>query len=308
VPALLPVKFSITTHRGCFGGCSFCSIYSHQGKQIASRSIESILSELETIASHPDFKGTVEDLGGPSANMYGMGCKKEEVCNRQSCLHPNICKHLNTDHTAILSLMKQVARWKGLQKKKVNVFVASGVRFDLANLSREYISLLCREFVGGHLKVAPEHCQDTVLNYMCKPSFKVFEEFERNFERESRKCGKKQYIVPYFISSHPGSTEEDAIALTEYLLKRGLQPRQVQDFTPSPLSMATAMFVAEKSPAGKKIFVAKGHKAKKLQAALMQYYQYDNIKIFADTLKRRGKAKLLKQIEAVAKYRRAKKF
>jgi radical SAM superfamily enzyme YgiQ (UPF0313 family) len=177
------------------------------------------------------------------------------------------------------------------------------VRFDLANLNAEYMSLLCSEFTGGHLKVAPEHYCDKVLQYMGKPSFKGFEQFEENFERESKKAGKEQYLVPYFISSHPGCTEDDAIELTEYLVSRNRQPRQVQDFTPSPLSLSTAMYVAGVDTAGKKIFTAKGHKAKKLQAAMLQYYRLENVRLLSDILKSKGKHKLLGLIESVARRR-----
>ncbi|MFI4911594.1 MAG: YgiQ family radical SAM protein [Sedimentisphaeraceae bacterium JB056] len=305
IPALEPVKFSVTTHRGCFGGCSFCSIYFHQGKQISSRSIENILKELDSFDAHSDFKGTVHDIGGPSANMYGMGCSRKDICNRPSCLYPNICKQLKTDHGQMLKLMTEVVRWKKLRKKKTHAFIASGVRFDLANLSPEYISLLCREFTGGHLKVAPEHYCDNVLQQMGKPSFSGFEKFERNFERESNKCGKQQYLVPYFISSHPGCSDDDAIALTEYLVGRNWQPRQVQDFTPSPLSLSTAMYVAQSSAGGKKLYTAKGHKAKKLQAALLQYYRQENIRLFADLLRSKGKHKLLARIQSIARQKQA---
>jgi uncharacterized radical SAM protein YgiQ len=306
IPALEPVKFSITTHRGCFGGCSFCSIYFHQGKQISSRSIDNILKELDSLERDRDFKGTVHDIGGPSANMYGMQCSKKNVCNRPSCVYPDICKHLDTGYGPMINLMKEVVKWKKLRKKKTHAFIASGVRFDLANLSPEYISLLCREFIGGHLKVAPEHCSENVLQYMGKPSFKGFEHFEKNFERENRKAGKQQYLVPYFISSHPGCTEDDAIRLTEYLAARNWQPRQVQDFTPSPLSLSTAMYASGKDTAGRDIYTAKGHKAKKLQAALLQYYRPENIRQFAALLKKKGKNKLLAQIESIA--RRKAKF
>ncbi len=303
IPALEPVEFSITTHRGCFGGCSFCSIYFHQGKHITSRSLANIMAELERLAAHPNFKGTIHDIGGPSANMYGMNCSRQHICNRSSCLHPEICKHLNTNHTPMLRLMQEVVKWKKLRKKSTNAFIASGVRFDLANLSPEYIELLCREFTGGHLKVAPEHYCEDVLNYMGKSSFGEFEKFEKTFEAASRKAGKKQYLVPYFISSHPGCSDDDAIKLTEYLVEKNWQPRQVQDFTPSPLSLSTAMFVAGKDTKGRQIYVSKGQTAKKLQAALLQYYRPESVKLFANLLKAKNRMKLLNKIESIIKHR-----
>lgn len=303
VPALEPVKFSITTHRGCFGGCSFCSIFFHQGKQISSRSVGNIIAELDRLAASGDFKGTIHDIGGPSANMYGMNCGKENICNRPSCLYPKICKSLNTDHKPMLRLLEEIAKWKKTGKKNINAFIASGVRFDLANLCPEYVSILCREFTGGHLKVAPEHCCSNVLECMGKCEFDEFEKFEASFAKKSEKAGKKQYLVPYFISAHPGCSEDDAIKLTEYLVDRNWQPRQVQDFTPSPLSLATAMFVAEKNADGKKIYVAKGQSAKKLQAALLQYYKPENIGILSGLLKKHGKGKLLAKIENIIKHR-----
>ena len=302
VPALEPVQFSITTHRGCFGGCSFCSIFFHQGKQISSRSIGSIIDEAQKLARHKDFKGTIHDVGGPSANMYAMKCKREKICNRASCLFPSPCRFLDSNYTAMLKLMNALLDWKKSQlPRKINIFIASGVRYDLANMDRKYIDLLAKEFVGGHLKVAPEHYNRKVLDFMGKPDFAGYQQFEDNFRIASKKAGKEQYLVPYFISSHPGCSNDDALELTEYLLDKGLKLRQVQDFTPVPLTLSTAMFVACKDSTGKKIFVAKGHKAKQLQAALMQYYNPKNRKLITEFLSTHKKRRLLSKIEFAQK-------
>ncbi|UCD50070.1 MAG: YgiQ family radical SAM protein [Phycisphaerales bacterium] len=295
VPALTPVQFSITTHRGCFGGCSFCSIGCHQGKQIRSRSLASLLEEAERVRRHPQFRGTIEDVGGPSANMYWMTCAQAETCPRASCLFPSPCKNARFDHGPILEMMEAFVRWaepaKG--KKRTHVFVASGIRHDLALESPDYIDLLVRYFVGGHLKVAPEHFCPHVLDRMGKPHFDVFERFEEQFAAGCRRAGKEAYLVPYFISAHPGCRPEDALKLTEYLLSRSWRPRQVQDFVPSPLSLATAMYVSGVDEAGRRIHIPTSRKEKRLQAALLQYYLPQNKKIIAEFLRTRRRDDLL---------------
>jgi len=296
VPALESVQFSITTHRGCFGGCSFCSINFHQGKQITSRSIQSLLNEADAIRCHHQFRGTIVDVGGPTANMYGMQCSKKDQCSRASCLLPSPCKNLKLDHRPLLEMMESFLRWRQGGGKKVNVYVASGIRHDLALQSQEYIELLVRHFVGGHLKVAPEHYCDKVLSLMGKPTFQLFEEFDARFNEVSRRTGKKQYLVPYFISSHPGCTMQDALALTEYLVSRSWCPRQVQDFVPIPLTLSTAMYVCGTDQKGKKIYVPRGRKDKRLQAAMLQYYQPRYEKIIADFLKTIKRSDLLARI------------
>jgi len=268
VPALRPVQFSITTHRGCFGGCSFCSLYVHQGKQISSRSVGSLLAEADRLRLHPQFAGTITDIGGPTANMYGMSCGGDRICDRASCLFPSICRHLQAEVGPLMEMMEAFLRWKG----RTNVYVASGIRHDLAIRSKEYIDLLARHFVGGHLKVAPEHYCPHVLDMMGKPHFEVFEEFEASFEDASRRAGKEQYLVPYFLSAHPGCTSEDALNLTEYLLSRSWRPRQVQDFIPIPLSLSAAMFVSGIDRRGRRIYIPTGRREKRLQEALLQYY------------------------------------
>ena len=296
VPALSPVQFSITTHRGCFGGCSFCSISCHQGKHITSRSIQSLLNEAEVIRRHHQFRGTIVDLGGPTANMYGMQCGKKDSCSRLSCLLPSACKNLKLDHRPLIEMMESFLRWRQEGGRRINVYVASGIRHDLALESQEYIELLVGSFVGGHLKVAPEHYCNRVLSLMGKPPFELFEEFEERFNETSRRASKEQYLVPYFISAHPGCTTQDALALTEYLVSRSWCPRQVQDFVPIPLTLSTAMYVTGTDHKGKKIYVPHGRKDKRLQAALLQYYQSRYEKVLEDFLKSANRRDLLSKI------------
>ena len=314
IAALEPVEFSITTHRGCYGGCSFCSIYLHQGKEITSRSIEALLAEADQLSGAPRFRGTISDIGGPTANMYGTNCAAEQACARTSCVFPSPCKSLDLDFGPLMEMMEAFVRWKesgegvpplrpgGKSKAKMasprrNVYVASGIRHDLALHSREYLDLLVKHFVGGHLKVAPEHSCDEVLRLMGKPSFELFEEFEGRFNDACRRAGKELYLVPYFISAHPGCTLEHAAKLTEYLVSRGWKPRQVQDFVPVPLTPSTAMYVAGQDAAGRTIHVPSGRREKRLQAALLQYYREPNARLIAEHLQSAGRADLLKKIQ-----------
>lgn len=304
VPALEPVRFSITTHRGCFGGCSFCSIHVHQGRQICSRSIDSLLAEAGSLTKHKQFRGTISDIGGPTANMYGMRCDRSDSCPRMSCLVPSVCKNLKSDGSKLMKMMESVVKWKQSQRTPVNVFVASGVRHDLALRNKDYINFLARHFVGGHLKVAPEHYCPRVLELMNKPPFEIFEEFEAYFKQASRRAGKEQYLVPYFISSHPGCTADDALKLTDYLISRSWRPRQVQDFSPVPLAASTAMYVSALDTKGKKIHVPKGHKEKILQASLLQYYEPKNKKVVTDFLRGRDRTDLIGQIKRLQTQRK----
>jgi uncharacterized radical SAM protein YgiQ len=296
VPSLKPVQFSITTHRGCFGGCSFCSINFHQGKHITSRSVQSLLNEAEVICRHHQFRGTIVDVGGPTANMYGMQCSKKDECSRTSCLLPSPCKNLKLNHRPLLEMMESFIRWRQVGGKKINVYVASGIRHDLALESKEYIDLLVSQFVGGHLKVAPEHYCDKVLALMGKPPFELFEEFEERFNEVSRRSGKEQYLVPYFISAHPGCTVKDALTLTEYLVSRSWCPRQVQDFVPISLTLSTAMYVSGTDPRGRRTYIPRGRRDKHLQAALLQYYQPRNEKVLVDFLKSVNRGDLLSKV------------
>jgi len=307
VPALTPVQFSITTHRGCFGGCSFCSIYSHQGKQISSRSLDSLLNEADVIRRHRQFRGTISDIGGPTANMYGMECTQAQTCSRSGCLSPAPCKHIEFNHEPMLEMMEAFVRWGQSTPKRTHIFIASGIRHDIALESTEYIDMLVRHFVGGHLKVAPEHYCRGVLDLMCKPGFDVFEEFEHKFNEACRRAGKEAYLVPYFISSHPGCSPEDALRLTEYLVSRSWRPRQVQDFVPSPMTLSTAMYVTGTDAGGKQIHIARSRREKRLQAALLHYYQPQNKKIISEFLHRQGRADLLPKINRLSKPKRRHK-
>ena len=241
IPAYETVKHSLVVMRGCFGGCTFCSITEHEGRIIQNRSADSVLRELRQLSRMGDFRGVVSDLGGPTANMYGMRCEDEKFeskCRRLSCVHPGICEHLKTDHTPVIDLMRKVREAPGVRK----VFIASGVRYDLAERSPEYIRELAEHHVGGHLSVAPEHVSDDVLALMKKPGVASYDRFARQFQCASQEAGKEQYLIPYYISGHPGSRLEDMIGLALYLKRRDLRPRQVQDFIPTPMSLAATMY------------------------------------------------------------------
>jgi uncharacterized radical SAM protein YgiQ len=276
IPAFDMIKDSVTIMRGCFGGCTFCSITAHQGRVIQSRSEASVLDEIRTMAEDPKFKGIVSDIGGPTANMYQMTCTKPEVeamCRRQSCVHPTICKLLGTDHGPLVQLMRKAREIKGIRK----VFVASGIRMDLARRSPAYMKELVRHHVSGQLKVAPEHVDPEVLMKMRKPSGDDFEKFTDVFHRESAKVGKNQLIVPYFIASHPASDLNAMINLAVFLKQNGYKPDQVQDFIPAPFDVATAMYYTGIDPFTKKsVYIAKQLKDRKLQRALLQFFKPEN--------------------------------
>jgi uncharacterized radical SAM protein YgiQ len=277
IPAHQMIKDSVTVMRGCFGGCTFCSITAHQGRIIQSRSKESILKEVEKVAADPEFKGIISDIGGATANMYQMRCTRPEVeakCKRLSCIHPGICKLLGTDHEPTIELMKQARAVPGIRK----VLVASGIRMDLAQLSPNYIEELAAHHVGGRLKVAPEHASPTVLEKMKKPSIDNFGVFAQQYQEASTKAGKpKQQLVPYFIASHPGSTIEEMIDLALYLKRNGYRPDQVQDFIPAPFDIATCMYYTGLDPFTKQpVTIAKGLNDRKMQRALMQFFKPQN--------------------------------
>ncbi len=281
IPAFEVVKDSIQIMRGCFGGCTFCSLSAHQGRTIQSRSRESILAEVRRIVAEPGSSGTISDLGGPTANMYAMGCCRPEVgkkCRRLSCLHPEICKLLRTDHGPLIELMKAARREKGVKR----VLVASGVRMDLANRSTAYIGHLARHHVGGLLKVAPEHSDADVLRRMQKPSIEQFEQFAGKFRSASVSCGKEQYLVPYFMAGHPGCDLEAMIDLALYLKHHGYRPDKVQDFIPGPMDVATCMYHTGIDPiSGEPVHVPKGTRERRLQRALLQYWKpehYDDVR------------------------------
>jgi uncharacterized radical SAM protein YgiQ len=293
IPAFGMIKDSVTIMRGCFGGCTFCSITAHQGRIIQSRSKESILHELRSMGEDPQFKGVVSDIGGPTANMYQMKCSRPEVeaiCRRQSCVHPTICKLLGTDHGPLVELMKEARETPGVKK----VLVASGIRMDLARRSPEYMRDLVRHHVGGHLKVAPEHTDPGVLDRMRKPSNDDFELFTEEFNKESQKAGKKQYVIPYFIASHPGSDLDAMIDLALFLKQSGYRPDQVQDFIPAPFDVATAMYYTGIDPFSKKpVYVAKHLRDRKLQRALMQFFKPENYFEVRKALEQAGRQDLI---------------
>jgi uncharacterized radical SAM protein YgiQ len=293
IPAFGMIKDSITIMRGCFGGCTFCSITTHQGRTIQSRSKESVLSEIEQMAADPKFKGTISDIGGPTANMYEMKCTRPEVeaiCRRQSCVHPTICKLLGTDHGPLVELMRKAREVPGINK----VLVASGIRMDLARRSPEYMRDLVQHHVGGHLKVAPEHTDPDVLMKMRKPSNDDFEKFAEVFNRESKRAGKQQYIVPYFIASHPASDLDAMINLAVFLKQSGYKPDQVQDFIPAPFDVATAMYYTGIDPFTKKpVYIARQLKDRKLQRALMQFFKPENYFEVREALQRAKRTDLI---------------
>ena len=294
IPAFEMIKDSVTIMRGCFGGCTFCSITAHQGRIIQSRSQESILSEVRKMAKDPEFKGIVSDIGGPTANMYEMRCTRPEVeaiCKRQSCVHPSICKLLGTDHGPLVKLLRKAREEPGIRK----VLVASGIRMDLAQLSPEYMKELAAHHVGGHLKVAPEHTDPDVLARMKKPPIDNFAGFAKDFAKASKKVGKpKQYLVPYFIASHPGSDIHAMIDLALFLKRNGYRPDQVQDFIPAPFDIATALYYTGIDPFTKKeVYVAKGLRNRKMQRALMQFFKPENYFEVRKTLEQAGRTDLI---------------
>jgi uncharacterized radical SAM protein YgiQ len=294
IPAFEMIKDSVTIMRGCFGGCTFCSITAHQGRIIQSRSQESILREVRKMAADPDFKGVVSDLGGPTANMYEMRCSRPDVearCKRLSCVHPTICKLLGTNHGPLVELLRRARTEPGIRK----VLVASGIRMDLAQLSPEYVQELAAHHVGGHLKVAPEHTDPHVLDTMKKPAIDNFGTFARAFTEASQEAGKpKQTLVPYFIASHPGSDLGAMIELAVYLKRTGYRPDQVQDFIPAPFDVATCMYYTGIDPFTKQqVYVARGLRDRKMQRALMQFFKPSNYFEVREALLAAGRSDLI---------------
>ena len=276
IPAYESIKDSVTIMRGCFGGCTFCSITAHQGRIIQSRSKESVLDELKALGQDPGFKGTVSDIGGPTANMYEMKCTRPEVeakCRRLSCVHPKVCKLLGTDHGPLIELMKESREVPGVRR----VLVASGVRMDLAQMSPEYLRELASHHVGGHLKVAPEHTDPEVLRRMKKPEINDYQSFDEAFKDASRRAGKAQYTVPYFIASHPGCDLDAMIGLALFLKRNGYRPDQVQDFIPAPFDIATCMYYTGLDPfTMEEVHVDRHLRDRRLQRALLQFFKPEN--------------------------------
>ena len=293
IPAYEVVKDSVQIMRGCFGGCTFCSITAHEGRIIQSRSKQSVLAEIRQMTADPEFKGVVSDIGGPTANMYEMRCSRPEVeakCRRLSCVHPTICKLLGTDHGPLVDLMQSAREEPGVKK----VLVASGIRMDLARRSPEYMRELVTHHVGGYLKVAPEHTDPDTLALMKKPGDDEFQAFDQEFKKASKAAGKKQYLVPYFIASHPGSTIDAMIELALFLKRNHYRPDQVQDFIPSPFDIAACMYHTGLDPFTlKPVYVAKHLGDRKLQRALMQFFKPENYFEVRKALEQAGRQDLI---------------
>ncbi|KFI10678.1 YgiQ family radical SAM protein [Vibrio coralliilyticus] len=300
IPAYDMIKTSVNIMRGCFGGCSFCSITEHEGRIIQNRSQESIINELEEIRDKvPGFTGTISDLGGPTANMYRLGCsdpKAEANCRRPSCVFPGICNKLNTDHKHTIDLYRAARKVEGVKK----VMIASGVRYDLAIESPEYVKELVTHHVGGYLKIAPEHTEKGPLNLMMKPGMGTYDRFKEMFEKYSAEAGKKQYLIPYFISAHPGTEDEDMLNLALWLKKNDFECDQVQNFYPSPMCNATSMYYSETNPLKRvkykqreEVPVAKGERQRRLHKALLRYHDPANWPLIREALISMGKKHLI---------------
>lgn len=295
VPAIEEVKFSVIHNRGCFGGCNFCSLAFHQGRMISSRSHESVIREVTALTKLPDFKGYINDVGGPSANFRHPSCQKQlkcGMCAERRCLAPTPCPNLDADHSDYLALLRKLRAIPGVKK----VFIRSGIRYDymLEDKNGDFFSELVKYHISGQLKVAPEHCIDSVLDYMGKPHIGVYEKFMDKYRRLNDKYSKEQYIVPYLMSSHPGSTLQDAVALAEYLNKTGRQPEQVQDFYPTPGTVSTCMYYTGIDPMTMQpVYVAKNFHDKAMQRALLQWKRPDKRKLVIEALKEAGREDLI---------------
>ncbi len=299
IPAYEMIRFSVTIQRGCFGGCSFCSITEHEGRIIQSRSEASILGEVERIRDTvPGFTGVISDLGGPTANMYRLACKSREIesaCRKPSCVWPDVCPNLGTDHGALVQLYRRARALPGIKK----VLVASGVRYDLAVRSPEYVRELAAHHTGGYLKIAPEHIAPGPLAAMMKPGIGSYDRFKALFDRFSREAGKEQYLIPYFIAAHPGTRDEDMLELALWLKRNGFRPDQVQAFLPSPMASATAMYHSGKSPLqrvrrqGGDVVVPKAMKVRRLHKAFLRYHDPNNWPMLRAALRRMGREDLI---------------
>ena len=299
IPAWEMIRFSINIMRGCFGGCTFCSITEHEGRIIQSRSEASILQEIVDIRDKtPGFTGVISDLGGPTANMYRMACKDPKIessCRRLSCVYPGICENLNTDHAPLISVYRKARALPGIKK----ILISSGLRYDLAVRSPEYVKELVSHHVGGYLKIAPEHTQEGPLSKMMKPGIGSYERFKQMFDKFSKEAGKEQYLIPYFIAAHPGTTDEDMMELALWLKKNGFRLDQVQTFLPTPLAIATAMWHTEKNPLRKVtvdsegVAVVRGGRQRKLQKAFLRYHDPANWPLLREALKAMGRADLI---------------
>jgi uncharacterized radical SAM protein YgiQ len=299
IPAYHMIRFSVAIQRGCFGGCTFCSITEHEGRIIQSRSEDSVIREIETIRDRvAGFTGVISDLGGPTANMYRLHCKStaiESACRRPSCVFPGVCPNLNTDHAPLINLYRRARAVKGVKK----VLIASGVRYDLAIESPEYVRELATHHTGGYLKIAPEAIGEGPLSKMMKPGVGAYYRFKELFDKYSKEAGKEQYLIPYFIAAHPGTRDEDMLELALWLKKNGFRADQVQAFLPSPMASATAMYHSGKNPlkritrSSEEVVVPKGIKVRRLHKAFLRYHDPENWPVLRDALKRMGRADLI---------------
>jgi len=299
IPAWEMIRFSVNIMRGCFGGCTFCSITEHEGRIIQSRSEESVLREIEEMRDKtPGFTGIVSDLGGPTANMYHLKCKDEKIeasCRRLSCVYPDICENLGTDHSKLISLYRKARTLKGVKK----VLIGSGLRYDLAVRSPEYIKELVTHHVGGYLKIAPEHTEEGPLSKMMKPGMGAYDRFKQLFDRFSREAGKEQYLIPYFIAAHPGTTDEDMLNLALWLKKNNFRLDQVQTFLPTPMALATTMYHSERNPLKKvsrsseQVGTVRNGRQRKLHKAFLRYHDPANWPLLREALKEMGRADLI---------------
>jgi uncharacterized radical SAM protein YgiQ len=299
IPAWEMIRFSVNIMRGCFGGCTFCSITEHEGRIIQSRSEESVIREIEAIRDKvTGFTGTISDLGGPTANMYRIGCKSPEIeaaCRKPSCVYPGICSNLNTDHSALIRMYRRARGLKGIKK----ILIGSGLRYDLAVQSPEYVEELVTHHVGGYLKIAPEHTEAGPLSKMMKPGIGSYDKFKQMFEKFSAKAGKKQYLIPYFIAAHPGTSDEDMMNLAIWLKKNGFRADQVQTFYPSPMAVATAMYHTNKNPLRKvsrsseSVDIVRGERRRRLHKAFLRYHDPNNWPMLREALKAMGRADLI---------------
>jgi uncharacterized radical SAM protein YgiQ len=299
IPAYKMIRFSVSIQRGCFGGCSFCSITEHEGRIIQSRSEQSVLQEIEEIRDRvPGFTGVISDLGGPTANMYRIACKSREIesaCRRPSCVYPGICPNLDTNHAPLIELYRKARSLPGIKK----VLIASGVRYDLAIESPEYVRELAQHHVGGYLKIAPEHVREGPLSKMMKPGVGTYYRFKELFDRYSKEAGKEQYLIPYFIAAHPGTTDEDMLELALWLKQNGFRADQVQAFLPSPMASATAMYHSGKNPLrrvtrqSENVTIPKGLRVRRLHKAFLRYHDPNNWPLLREALRRMGRADLI---------------
>ncbi|MFO1363638.1 MAG: YgiQ family radical SAM protein [Burkholderiales bacterium] len=299
IPAYEMIRFSVAIQRGCFGGCTFCSITEHEGRIIQSRSQDSVLREIEAIRDTvPGFTGVISDLGGPTANMYRLACKSraiERACRRPSCVYPGICPNMSTDHAPLVQLYRRARGLPGIKK----VLIASGVRYDLASASPEYVRELAQHHVGGYLKIAPEAISEGPLAKMMKPGIGTYDRFKALFDRYSQEAGKEQYLIPYFIAAHPGTTDADMLELALWLKRNGLRADQVQAFLPAPMATATAMYHSGKNPlqrvsrASEDVVVPRGLKVRRLHKAFLRYHDAHNWPLLREALRRMGRADLI---------------